>query len=544
MPENTPAVHGAADAADQIRVNGYTLLPGLLKPALVSRMRDAFDALLEERMRSEPSNRGANRYQMYLPFEPPFANSTLYENDAVLEIAGQVLGPDIECVYFASDTPLPGSDYQRVHSDTRLLFPEARHSLPPYGLVLNIPLVDVTEENGPLEIWPGGTHLWDGRGDIQELASRMVSQRMLMKAGDAIIRDLRMWHRGTPNRGLRSRPNIALVYVRSWYRFEQQAPSIRRDMWEGLSERARRLFRHAQVLESLSESQVTAAMASYQQRQEQVQEEVRRRELVYLLVNTVTAPDSGSGRGRLPELLGMQQDIDSALKEYGDLVVEELIRRMDSASDYRTYYRLATSMAHLAIPNAAESLIQHVRRQQRFSAAAVNALADCRHASVVPALLDILLNGTRVQRPAAAQGLLRRAPGLAIGPLCHMAADPHCVINTDAIQYLQGLGRPDHVIRPVLMEDSLDPTERVRVIAQAAQVLHFDALRELERMARGNQADVSERAREAESILRDQTTLLHPAATPADQSLLHPAAGPHRSPEGLVRPADAASGPA
>ncbi len=149
------------------------------------------------------------------------------------------------CTYFASDTPLPGSDYQRVHSDTQLLFPENRLSLPAYGLVLNIPLVDVTEENGPMEIWPGGTHLWPGGSDIAALAQEMPSRRVTMNAGSVLLRDLRMWHRGTPNHSDRSRPNIALVYTRPWYRFEQKVPVIPRAAWHEISDRARKLFRHA-----------------------------------------------------------------------------------------------------------------------------------------------------------------------------------------------------------------------------------------------------------------------------------------------------------
>src|SRR5438094_11834 len=98
-------------------------------------MRDAFDSLLAAHREANPTNRGANRYQMYLPFEPPFADPMLYENEAVMPIVREALGPNPGCVYFASDTPLPGSEYQRVHSDTQLLFPETALSLPCYGLV-------------------------------------------------------------------------------------------------------------------------------------------------------------------------------------------------------------------------------------------------------------------------------------------------------------------------------------------------------------------------------------------------------------------------
>lgn len=230
--------------AEQVRVSGYCVLPELLPADVVAAMRARFEALLAEKAASEPTNRGAQRYQMYLPFAPPFADPRLYENDLVLAVCERVMGPDLALSYFASDTPLPGSDYQRVHSDTRLLFPETSLSLPAYGLVLNVPLVDCTEENGSLEFWPA-THLTPGSVDLEALAANVESRRANLKAGTGLLRDLRMWHRGTPNRSRHTRPHLAVVYTRPWYRFEQQPPTVSRDAWEGLSERAQRLLRFA-----------------------------------------------------------------------------------------------------------------------------------------------------------------------------------------------------------------------------------------------------------------------------------------------------------
>lgn len=253
LPEPMEALLEDADAlqfhADRIRVDGYTVLESALPVAYIAEMRERFDVLLEAFREAHPTNRGANRFQMYLPFEPPFSDPRLYEHPAVLAVVERVLGPQLLWSYLASDTPLPGSDYQAVHSDTRLLFPETNFSAPPYGLVVNVPLVTVTDENGPLELWPGGTHYMPGRVDMQKLAGQMVSLRLTMKEGDVLIRDLRAWHRGTPNRGTRSRPNVALVYTRPWYRFEQQPPTLTRSRLETLSERARAMLRYAHITE-------------------------------------------------------------------------------------------------------------------------------------------------------------------------------------------------------------------------------------------------------------------------------------------------------
>jgi ectoine hydroxylase-related dioxygenase (phytanoyl-CoA dioxygenase family) len=249
VPGGTPVDDEQVKAwTDRIRMNGYVILENALPLDLIDRMRERFDVLLEARAAAEPSNRGANRFQMYLPFEEPFADPLVYEHPLVLRILERLMGPDLICTYFASDTPMPGADYQRVHSDTRLLFPETTYSLPCYGAVLNIPLVDATEENGSMEIWPGGSHLNPGQLDMAQLAASMRSERANMRAGSILLRDLRMWHRGTPNRGTRSRPNMALVYTRSWYRFEQRPFEVRQSIFDALPEHVRRMFRFNTIL--------------------------------------------------------------------------------------------------------------------------------------------------------------------------------------------------------------------------------------------------------------------------------------------------------
>ena len=232
--------------AEQLRVNGYVVLPEILPADLIERMRARFDLLMAATAVREPTNRGVNRYQMYLPWERPFANPILYENAGALAVIEAAMEPDVTLRYFASDTPLPGSDFQKVHSDTRLLFPEAALALPCYGIVLNVPLVDCTVENGSLEFWPC-THLTPVRADLERLATTLPSARANLKAGSLLLRDLRMWHRGTPNYSSGTRPQLALVYTRPWYRFELDGPQLTRADYDALSDRGRRLLRHVSL---------------------------------------------------------------------------------------------------------------------------------------------------------------------------------------------------------------------------------------------------------------------------------------------------------
>src|SRR4030095_2973967 len=113
-------------AVEQVRNNGYVLFERALPADLVSAMRAAFTRLLEAHVDTVAANRGANRWQMHVPFAPPFNDEQVIANSLIMPIVDALLGSDCICHYFASDTPLPGSDYQAVHPDVFPLFPAAR----------------------------------------------------------------------------------------------------------------------------------------------------------------------------------------------------------------------------------------------------------------------------------------------------------------------------------------------------------------------------------------------------------------------------------
>ncbi|GGG19255.1 phytanoyl-CoA dioxygenase family protein [Paenibacillus abyssi] len=250
-------------AVEQVRLNGYVLFEGVLDSEQVEKMRSAFMNALDEATNRSPESTEVNttefrknRVRMDLPFDEPFIDPSVITSPFVLPVVEKLIGADCACIYLSADAPLPGSDYQVVHSDQTPFFPESTVSLPPAGIVLNIPLVDVTEENGPMEAFPGGNHLMPENRNhpkyIEEAASHLTPVRMTMPKGSLLIRDLRMWHRGTPNNSDHVRPNVAIIYARPWWRGGyQETLGISREKFEGLSDRAKKLFR----LEKIKEEQ-------------------------------------------------------------------------------------------------------------------------------------------------------------------------------------------------------------------------------------------------------------------------------------------------
>lgn len=245
-----------AVAVEQVKVNGYIVFEKVLSAEKVGLLREAFDPLFDEYVGRKGYNTGTNRAQMHLPFVDPFNSEDVVCHSIAMAVIDRVIGEFSHISYFASDTPMPGSDYQNVHCDCESLFPDLSVPLPAYSLVLNIPLVDVSEENGPLEVWPGGTHLNPDRANhdtldntinphlhIVRAAEGMLSEKVIMPAGSIVIRDLRMWHRGTPNRSNYRRTNIALIYNRHWYG-TRGGIHIPQETFDALPERAKQLFRN------------------------------------------------------------------------------------------------------------------------------------------------------------------------------------------------------------------------------------------------------------------------------------------------------------
>lgn len=236
-----------AFAIQQIKMNGYVVLESVIPPDLISELGTFFNQILEHNVATKEANRGKNRYQMHLPFTEPFIHQQVVANPIALSVIDKFLGEDCICHYLGGNTPLPGSEYQILHSDIHQLFPDSDLVSPVYCIVLDIPLVDFRQDNGAMEIWPGGTHLVPNSTDIKKMSKVMYSEQVIMPAGSLLIRDARMWHRGTPNRSEAPRPNIALMYAHYWFKTMYPQIGIRQNIYDSLPERSKKLFRHEAI---------------------------------------------------------------------------------------------------------------------------------------------------------------------------------------------------------------------------------------------------------------------------------------------------------
>ena len=148
-------------------------------------------------------------------------------NPFVCQVTRALLGSGAFNECLTGNTNLPGSRLQPVHVDEGQLWPNLGEPHPPARLVVNIALSETTEQNGAIELWPG-THL-DTRMVIgnnirvpeEDVAARRAVRgpvRGDTRKGAVLIRDMRLWHRGTPNRSAAPRFMIAMIHNVAWYR--------------------------------------------------------------------------------------------------------------------------------------------------------------------------------------------------------------------------------------------------------------------------------------------------------------------------------------
>ena len=243
---------GDLDAlAKGFREDGFCILRNVFARETVDAWSAAFLPLLTRHIAAEDGRliRGPGRHYVTLPFLAPFADPSVFENDNVLALVTRLVGDDAVLCQLATDTPVDGSDFQDVHRDAKPLFPEAGIETPAFQLALNFPLVDVDENNGPMEI-ARGTHVVSRDEGLRLLASGQTRlEPIFLSRGDALLRDVRGLHRGTPNPSSIPRPMVVLGYSRGWLLRPEVEIRVPRATWAGLSERARKLLRHNPIVD-------------------------------------------------------------------------------------------------------------------------------------------------------------------------------------------------------------------------------------------------------------------------------------------------------
>ena len=210
--------HGAAIVLDAVDIDACDAL------------REAMLAELEEAARLPAALEVPGHVQHTPPPSAAHLHADLFANPTATSVCRALLGRGIHLALYTGNTMLGHTTTsQPVHWDEPQLWPSLPHAAPAHSLTINIPLVDVTEDNGALELWPG-THL-DVRSGARVGDGLLVPEEWLearrrevppvrvpVPKGALLLRDGRVWHCGTTNTTPEPRPMLAMVYSAWWFR--------------------------------------------------------------------------------------------------------------------------------------------------------------------------------------------------------------------------------------------------------------------------------------------------------------------------------------
>jgi len=206
-----PAVVPTPQLLAQFNRDGFLLLPDVLSPAEVTRLRAGL-----ERAFSDYSPE-AELYRMEAIWRPKMFEhgeefEELIDHPNIADFVEAVLGKDCHMIAETGLRTSPGKTIGFWHVDDTVRFPlpdgvklDPRVVMPTYIINMNYYICDVDEELGPTQFVPGshragrhhrpedndanGNPVWEGRSFVSTPG----------KAGSLVLWNDQTWHRGGPN---------------------------------------------------------------------------------------------------------------------------------------------------------------------------------------------------------------------------------------------------------------------------------------------------------------------------------------------------------
>jgi len=208
-------------ALGQLRETGYLIVRGICDPEHLENIRGVLDRTWEDFSRA-PSWIGGGRIIGHLACKLPSTRDMVFDdvllNPIVRHIAAGLLGATPRNLHYGGNTNLPDSVPQMFHSDV-----EDRTES---SLVVNIPVGNVTSDNGAIELIPGTHRRQYAHDEILSLERRGDYVRAETASGDVILRYPGLLHRGTSNKSSRPRHMIGLWYAEAGSKRESETPPL------------------------------------------------------------------------------------------------------------------------------------------------------------------------------------------------------------------------------------------------------------------------------------------------------------------------------
>ena len=219
-----------AMAVRAVREEGFVVLHDAIDPAHIATLRERMlaDAAKIAALDQVPYQFKTGHLQQDPPPFPPYLYRDVLVNAFAIDVTHALLGDGVKNAFYSGNCCLPNDNRQPLHGDIGHLWNGLQKAHPAHALLLNVPVVDMTAENGSTELWPG-THLNTthtmSNGDIkipdeviESVRAQVQPLQPSVPAGSLLVRDMRLWHCGMPNYTKTARPMIAMIHWPHWYR--------------------------------------------------------------------------------------------------------------------------------------------------------------------------------------------------------------------------------------------------------------------------------------------------------------------------------------
>lgn len=197
----------------QFHEDGYVLFRGALSPQQVAAVKAGIIEAFEDK--------GNEVMLQGVMFERGEQFEELVDFPGIVDFVEEILGTECQLSSMNGMRTTPNNAVSRWHVDEALFFPlpdgvelDARIQMPVYLVNALYYLDDVTEEMGPTQVVPGSHRAGKLLGFTEEIGTFKGKEELslLAKAGDCLVFNSQLWHRGAPNRSPYPRYVQQIIY--------------------------------------------------------------------------------------------------------------------------------------------------------------------------------------------------------------------------------------------------------------------------------------------------------------------------------------------
>jgi len=247
----------------ELRERGFTVVPDVLTPGDVPRLRALLEKLVAEDLERWRGKAYVDAWMVHNPMARDIEFARVLENERMHAYLTEMLTET--CILYAfttSSMPPRGTNYSaRVHNDCPRLIP---------GYVTNVgvilPLDDFTVENGATYFLPGSFARAELPSETEFFAG---ASRIFPRAGDMVLFNARTFHFGGNNETDRARHALTINVCRSYMRQRFDYPRLMpKEIVDQLGEVGRRFLGfHVRMPTSLDEYYVPESERLYKANQ-------------------------------------------------------------------------------------------------------------------------------------------------------------------------------------------------------------------------------------------------------------------------------------